>query len=465
LVKELTAAAIEKFRPGPERRRIRDALAKSLFLIIEPSGHKSFQMRFRRPDGKPAKLTLGPVDFSGEELATAPEIGQPLTLAAARLLAAKVHQDRARGLDPIGEHKARKHRRRVEIEQLEASTFAVAVRNYIKLHARPKTRNWRETARLLGLLYPIDGNSEPEQSRGGLAERWADRNVQSIDAHDIWSIVDEARSIGVPGMAVRNPNASEARARLAYVALSSLFTWLKRQRRVDANPCAGVPRPEPAKSRDRTLSNDEIKWFWRATDKIGGPFGTVFKVLLLTGARLDEVAGMTYAELNEDRSTWSLPSSRTKNKRAHVVPLPPMARDIIAGVEGNGAGSFVFTTNNTTPVSSWSWAKGRLDEAMLAAAREQRGPNVAVAEWRLHDLRRTAVTGLAELGVRPDVIELCVNHVSGHRGGIAGVYNRSQMLDERKAALKRWAAHVHGLVSGRSADVTPMQRARRGPAK
>jgi integrase len=460
LVKVLTVAAIEKYRAGPERRRIRDALARSLFLVIEPSGHKSFQMRFRRPDGKPAKLTLGPVDFSGREVDGAPVIGQPLTLAAARLLAAQVHQDRARGHDPIGDHKARKHRRHVEREQHEAGTFAVAVRDFIKLHARPKTRNWRETARLLGLHYSIDGNGEPEPSRNGLAERWADRDVRSIDGHDIWAVIDEARTKGVPGMEVRNHDPSEARARLAYVALSSLFTWLRRQRRVESNPCTGVPRPDPAKSRDLVLSNDEIKWFWQATDKIGGPFGGVFKLLLLTGARLDEVAGMTYAELNEDRSTWSLPSSRTKNKRAHIVPLPPMARAIIAGSNNDGA-DFVFTTNNTTPVSSWTWAKAKLDAAMLEAARAQRGKSAGIAEWRLHDLRRTAVTGMAELGISGETIELIVNHVSGSRGGIAGVYNRSQMLDERRAALQRWSLHVHGLVSGQAAKVTSL-RSRRG---
>jgi integrase len=460
LVKELTAAAIKKFRKGPERRRIRDARTESLFLVIETSGHKSFQMRFRRPDGKPAKLTLGAVDFSGKELEGAPVIGQPLTLAAARLLAAEVHRERKLGRDPIGEHKHRKHRHRVQREQHEAGTFAVAVRDFIKLHARPKTRNWRETARLLGLVYAIDGNGEPELSQDGLSERWADRDVRTIDAAAIWSIVDEARNKGVPGLEVRNLDPSEARARLAYVALSSLFTWLKRQRRVENNPCTGVPRPDPAKSRDRVLSNDEIKWFWQATDKIGGPFGSVFKLLLLTGARLDEVAGMTYAELNEDRSTWSLPSSRTKNKRAHVVPLPPMARAIIAG--SNNSVGFVFSTTdgNKKPVSSWTWAKDKLDAAMLEAARAQRGKNAGIPAWRLHDLRRTAVTGMGDLGIGGEVIELLVNHVSGHRGGIAGVYNRSQKLDERKAALERWSLHLRGLVSGQAAQVTPLRRRR-----
>ena len=155
VVKELTAAAVEKYRPGAQRRRIRDAKAKGLFLVIEPSGTKSWQMRFRTPTGRIGKLTLGRVDFSGHELEAEPEIGQPLTLAAARLLAAKVHRDRERGLDVIAEHRAAKHRQRTELADKNGKTFAAAARSFISEYARRKTRRWYETARLLG-LDPID---------------------------------------------------------------------------------------------------------------------------------------------------------------------------------------------------------------------------------------------------------------------------------------------------------------------
>jgi integrase len=185
--------------------------------------------------------------------------------------------------------------------------------------------------------------------------------------------------------------------------------------------------------------------------------------LLLTGARLNEVAGMTRAELHTDGS-WQLPGTRTKNKRGHVVPLPPLARDLIATMpDGDG---LVFSTTGTSPVSGWSRMKRRLDAAMLALARKERGAKFTIAPWRLHDLRRTAVTGMAELGIRPDVIELTVNHVSGHRGGIAGVYNRSELLPERKAALGRWGQHLAGVVAGQAgANVTQLAKARRGKAR
>ena len=144
-----------------------------------------------------------------------------------------------------------------------------------------------------------------------------------------------------------------------------------------------------------------------------------------------------------DGATWTIPGARTKNRRVHVVPLAPLARQLIASVPGNG--ELVFTTDGRSPVSVGSKIKRRLDQAMK------------IPPWRLHDLRRTFVTGLAELGIRPDVIELAVNHVSGLRGGIAGVYNRSELLPERRAALERWATHMQGLVAAQQENVVSLR--------
>jgi integrase len=153
---------------------------------------------------------------------------------------------------------------------------------------------------------------------------------------------------------------------------------------------------------------------------------------------------------------------RTKNRRAHVVPLAPAAQAIVAAAPRVEGCRFVFSTTGRTPVSGWSKVKRRLDAAMVVAARAERGPDATVPPWRLHDLRRTAVTGMAELGIAPHVIEMAVNHVSGHRGGVAGVYNKSELLPERRAALERWAAHVAGLVEGKQANVADLAALRRG---
>jgi integrase len=443
-MKPLTAAAVAKFKPGATRRRICDAGARSLFLVVEPSGHKSWQMRFRRPGGRDARITLGPLDLSGRELTGEPQVGMPLTLAAARQLAAAVHRDRALGRDPIADRKTAKHRQRVETETRAANTFGAAVRDYVLEHAR-HNRKGREVARMLGLHYDKGGaGTELTTIKGGLAERWADRPVREIDGHDIWNVIDETRRVGVPGLAVRNSGISEPRARMFFVALSSLFSWLRRHRRVDANPCAGVPRPAKAETRERLLSKTEIVSFWKAADQMGEPFGTVLKLLLLTGCRLREVAGMRRAELSDD-GTWNLPGARTKNKKPHIVPLPPLACELIAGTMTDG--DLIFSTTGTTPISGWSKMKRRLDRLMRAQE-----------PWRLHDLRRTCATGMAEIGIAPHIVEAVLNHISGAKASVAGIYNRAQYANEKKAALERWAAHIEALISGRPAKVVPMRR-------
>jgi integrase len=419
-------------------------------------------MRFRRPDGRPAKITLGPFDRSGRELTGDPQIGQPLTLQAARQLAAKVHRDRALGHDVVADHRARRHRQRTEIEERAGNTFSAGVRAYIAEYARQETRNWLETARLLGLRYP-NGDREPEEAKGGLAQRWADRPVASIDAHDVWSVIDEARRVAIPGIAARNRDISDSRGRALFAALSSMFSWLKRQRRVESNPCAGVHRPVGPEARDRVLSADEIRWFWQACEYVDAPltfgaprpFGPLLKVLLLTGQRRNEVAGMTRDELSDDGETWNIPGSRTKNGRAHVVPLSPPVREVIGSVRAK-PGNLVFTTTGTTPVSGWSRMKARLDAAMLAAARAE--GRAEIPPWTLHDLRRTFVTGMVELRVPPHVVEVTVNHISGTRRGVAGTYNRSELMDERKEALERWARHVQGLVAPGPENVVSLSR-------
>ena len=224
-----------------------------------------------------------------------------------------------------------------------------------------------------------------------------------------------------------------------------MFGWLLDHRKIDTNPCVGVRKPDAARARERVLSDAEIVKFWNACDQITEPFGRLFRLLLLTGCRLNEVARMRRSELSGD--IFTIPGSRTKNHRTHVVHLSQMARDILASVVNTTGGDIIFTTTGTTPVSGWSSIKRRLDAVMGN-----------IPPWRLHDLRRTFVTGLAELGVRPDVIELSVNHVSGSRGGIAGVYNRSELKDERRAAFERWASHIEGLVSRKPANVTPIRR-------
>jgi integrase len=440
----LTAAAVEKYRPiGGARRIIRDAGARSLFLVITPTGHKSWMMRFRTIGGRIGKLVLGPVDLSRRELKDDPQIGQPLSLSAARQLAASVLRQRSLGHDPVADHKARKLRQRAAIDDAATNTFGAAARDFIVKYLRQRVRRWREQAHLLGFRPTAEGL---KVIPGGLAARWADKPLAQIDGHDIHQLVAETRERGAPGLERRSDGQTESRARAILSCLSRMFRWLVQHRRVETNPCAGVHRPEAPKARERELSNDEIKAFWLATDALATPFAAVLRLLLLSGCRLNEIAGLRWEELSADGSQINLPGTRTKNHRPHVVPLAPLAQTIIAEIPRIADCPYVFTTNGKAAVAIGSKIKNKLDAEMNLPA------------WRIHDLRRTVVTGMAEMGIRPDVIELCVNHVSGTRGGIAGIYNRSELLPKRRNALKRWAVHVQGIVSGEPNKVVQLHK-------
>jgi integrase len=217
-----------------------------------------------------------------------------------------------------------------------------------------------------------------------------------------------------------------------------------REKKDRIHPCAGVRAPRAARPKSRVLSDDEIRKFWNAAGEEQPEFASPLKLLLLTGCRRDEVANLRRAELSPDCSAINLPGSRTKNHRDHVVPLSALARELIGGA---GDGDFVFSTTGRRPVQLGTKVKHRMDAKM------------AIAPWTLHDLRRTAATGMAKLRVAPHVIEAVLNRVSGHKAGVAGIYNVYQYDDEKRVALERWAGHVAGLVEVRPANVVTMRSA------
>jgi integrase len=453
--KVLTAAAVVKYRPAGNRpREIPDGGSPSLRLIVHPSGSKAWIMRFRRPSGMTAKLTLGPVDLSGSENPADPVLGMPLTLAAARRLAAEVHRRRAMGRDVVAEYKAERERKRTDLKNQMQNTFGHAAREFFsdyktaKWNTRP--RRFRYEARLLGLDWPAGSDpatTEPVILKASLADVWGARPVAEIDSHDVHTVVSEARKNGIPGLERRNGGTSESRGRKMHSALSTLFRYLVRHRRVASNPCADVWRPGAPPARDRVLSDVEIRSFWQACDSLSPPFAAALRLMLLTGARENEVAGMQRHELSAE-GVWTLPAERSKNHRAHSLVLSPLARDIIASVPRIEPGSFVFTHNGRSKVSGWSKIKRRLDQQMPG-----------VPPWRIHDLRRSAASGMQRLGVRVEVVERALNHISGSFGGIVGIYQRDPLTEEVTAALLRWSQHVSGLVEGAADKVSPLRRA------
>jgi integrase len=470
----LTDASVRKLAIGKgslktatDRVEVPDGGSQGLYLVIQPSGRKSWALRFRRPDGRPAKLVLGSV-FTKDGGATEPddrepEIGGHHTLAGARRLAARLRHDIALGRDPAAAHQQLQKEQRAAQES-GPETFAAKARQFIDEYTVPKKgrkpRRWREIARILGLDYPADGGL-PTEVKGGLIQRWAERSMKEITSQDIYNVIDEARRSGIPGLEKRNSGVSDARARKMADALGALFGWACRH---GQNPVAGVWRPDPPVARDRVLNvksdtrgADELRWFWAGCDELGEPVGALLKLLLLTGCRLNEVAEMVPDELSDDLATLSLAGQRTKNGLAHDVPLSTLARDILRSVKRIEGCAYVFSRTRHAPISGWSKIKRAIDAAMLEFAKAERGKDAIIKPWRLHDLRRTCATGMAGIGIQPHVIEACLNHISGAKGGVAGVYNRERYEAEKRIAFQQWAEHIDRIVTGHAGKVVTLR--------
>jgi hypothetical protein len=295
----LTAAAVRKSKSTDTGREIADAQSPGLRLMIHPKfvgadgkprdGAKAWIMRFRRPDGRPCKLTLGRVHIlepNEKEPEGEPVLGAPLTLRAARQLAAQINRERASGVDVIAEYAVQKSRNRGQAKDAAENTFTKLAIEFIRDHrvrrwgTRP--RRWRETAIILGIRFPKgeDPNKmEPEIIKGSLADSWREKLVERVDGHDIYTILIDAKKKGIAGLERRNRDESDNRARKMRSALSVFFKWAEEHRKITTNPCLGVWKPRAPESRERKLTDPEIKKFMLAVESVPQPVCSLLKVL------------------------------------------------------------------------------------------------------------------------------------------------------------------------------------------
>ena len=245
----LTALAVEKMRPASQRREIADARLTGLYFVIQSSGAKSWAVRYRY-GGRPRKLTLGPYPL--------------IDVAKARRRAAEALEAVAAGRDPAAEARAAKAHR--HDPGLDRDCFGAVARLFIERYARPKNRSWRESARLLGLAPdPADPDALID-IKGGIAARWAERQIGTISRRDLISLLDEI-SDRAPMVANRT-----------LAALRKLGNWAVSRDIIAISFCAGVQAPADERSRDRVLTDDEIRWLWHATGAAGYPFGPLVRL-------------------------------------------------------------------------------------------------------------------------------------------------------------------------------------------
>ena len=226
--------------------------------------------------------------------------------------------------------------------------------------------------------------------------------------------------------------------------LNSFVTWCLRRGHVRENVVIATEAPKASVERTRDLSADELRRVWLACDE--SDYGRIVKLLILTGCRREEIGGLRWSEVNLDRGTITIAAERSKNHRAHTLPLPPQALEILASVKQVPGRDYVFG-GRAEGFRIWAHAKRTLLKAIGD-----------MPEWRLHDLRHTLSTGLHELGTAPNIVEAILNHVSGHREGVAGRYNHATYDRQIKNALAMWADHVQSVVTGEASKVVQMRR-------
>jgi integrase len=409
--------------PIPRKRQEEpDGKIGGLYLVVQPTGAKSWAVRYRA-SGKPRKLTLGAYPN--------------LDLATARRRAQEALGDVAGGKDPASAKKAARVARRAERHANE-DRFDMVAASYVQ----------RYVAREIGDAW---GAEIKRQLKVEINPKIGHKQIGEITKDNILKMVEAIVDRGSPTTGNR-----------VFATLRQIFNWALDRDIIKRSP---MPKsaPAPEQARDRVLGDDEISVVWRAFESIGWPFGDIGKLLLLTGARRDEVAAGTWAEIDLDARTWTIPGPRSKNGEPHEIPLSDTAVDVLNNLPRiAGKSGFVFTTTGESPVSGFSKAKRAVDAAVIEILKGDRGEDVAPPRhWTFHDLRRTVATNLQQLGVRLEVTEAVLNHVSGSRAGIVGVYQRYKYTAEKRQALDAWARRLDVVVSGKAAaNVVDLVQAR-----
>ncbi|QYX55515.1 integrase arm-type DNA-binding domain-containing protein [Roseovarius sp. SCSIO 43702] len=414
---KLTATGVEKWKATDKRQEVPDTLMTGLYLIVQPSGRKAWQVRYRFGE-KHRRMTLGKYPL--------------LSLAEARARASEALIAAQDGKDPAGEREAEKAAR-VEVQQSGRDKIKTLVEQFGKRH----------------LSTLKSGETVKRELNRHVVAVWGERDIHDIAKRDVIDLLDGIADSG------RVVTANRVRA-----YLNKFLSWCVERDIIDQSPAMGVKPAAKEKSRDRVLSDDEIRWFWEACTIEGQPWGHLGKMLLLTGQRLGEVVNMTDREVSDD--LWHLTADRTKNGRAHDVPLSGAARDVLGAVERlKSDAGYIFTTNGRSALQGYHKGRNHIAERMAEIASDEAGEPVEIPHWTFHDLRRTAATGMARLGIPVRVTEAVLNHVSGTAGGIVSVYQRHDYADEKRDALDAWARLVGDLVEGTADNVVRIGEAAR----
>jgi integrase len=342
-----------------------------------------------------------------------------LDLADARSLAEQEIGDIRKGINVVLRKRQLRHKVR---DQLNSIRTEEALEKFIKANSEG-TRYWSDTERLL---------------RASLSS-FLKRPIIEVSKADVRKMLDDKQ--GRP-----------AAQRNLFAALRPFFSYLLEHDLVEVSPLSSISVPDPLPSRDRLLTDLELKALWEVSSTLNNPWGQFYRLLILTGQRIGEVSGMRWEEIDMTKALWTIPKERAKNGKAHIVHLSPLSLNELRSLSNRQEG-FVFPAKRLTKkdqeskgegsIKGFSKSKATVDALMTAYLREKTGNSAYnLTPWRVHDLRRTLVSGLAQAGYPTDVVDRLLNHVSGSQSGVKGVYQRYEFLKERQAALLAWGERV-----------------------
>ena len=424
-----TDRELKALRPADRWYDVTDAKARGLIVRVGPTNAKG---EFRRSFCLSARFP-GSANSVRHSFG---EYGMDLTLEQAREKAAAWRALIRSGVDP----RAAEHRAAEEAHKSRELSFGVVIEDFLKRHVKGQRRAANVEREIRKELIPV----------------WSDKLVTEITRSDVVTLIEGIVDRGAP---------HQARNILGHVSV--FFNWAIDRGRygIETSPC---DRLKPGrmigekKPRLRTLSDAEIAAFWKATERLGYPYGPLMRLLLVTGQRKSEVAEARWPEFDLAAKLWTVPPERFKSDSSHRVPLSGDALAIIESLprfvgKSRGTGDFLFSTSHGQwPVNGFSKAKVSLDEEMLAILREA-NPEAVLPSFVLHDLRRTVRTRLSSLRVSTEVAEMVIGH---GKKGLARVYDQHTFEDEMREALEAWAAKLRSIISPPPPNVVPLDRVR-----
>jgi integrase len=437
---KFTQLAVERL-PPPEAGRVVyfDILLPGFGLRVgapRRSGHvRKTWVAFYRVAGKLVMETIGPMTLIEK-------------VEDARERARESMRKAAEGVNPVEERRGKKKSRTDDVDSSTAKKdpsllIPVVIDRYLVKFETGKARNGKPRRpntielekwclRPLKIWQPYTIADEVEVGDG---ENWSRRYFDELTRDDVKRYCE-----------TKGDEGHEVMANRSHSAIKRMFKWGQEEKIIAVNPIADLPMPYPEASRERWLSDAEIRAFWWACDEMGYPYGPIYQLLLLTATRLREVAELPVkGELDADARLWTLPGARTKPGRTFLVYLTDLAMDIINRLPRFVDSEFIFIGAEGAVVSAFSVPKAKLDELMIARLKRDGhlGDHDELEHWRIHDLRHTAMTNFGRLRIEEKIAERLLNH---KLPGIQGVYNHWHYFEEKKQALERWCDLVESII-------------------